>query len=77
MAMKLFVIKGGASERFVVHEEEDAYKVGDPYGAVLLVESMVILPEEVESLILRALDDAFNRGRKFVEQQNRDWYKLR
>ncbi len=72
---KLLVIKGGGSERFVVREEADAYAVGDEYDGGQLVYSEIVLPEdaerleglmaidELESLILQALDSAYNRGR--------------
>lgn len=79
MLKKLFVIKsheGEFSEFYVVHEPAEAHRVGGPYVSAQIVLSEIVLPEEcdqleglmeideVESLILHALDAAYNRGRR-------------
>ena len=74
MSKVLFVVKGEDSMRFIVREEETAYEIGDSYDGQP-IESTILLPEEcdaldglmaideVESIILHALDAAYNRGR--------------
>ncbi len=87
MAKRLFVINDVDSDRFVVCEEEGDYAIGDVYEVGQVVESEIVLPEdadrleglmgieEVESLILQAVEAAYSQGR--IDEQRRIEARLR